>query len=69
MRDEIKARIERNQAKERYVKLTNTSREGAERLKRFYKMNTYHAVVTALIEQACAYLDEIEAAEGGSNAE
>lgn len=66
MKDDIRARIERNQAKERYVKLTNASREGAERLKKAYGMRRYLDVVEYLIEQG---VKGLEASEGGTNAE
>ena len=66
MKDDIRARIERNQAKERYVKLTNASREGAERLKKAYGMRRYLDVVEYLIEQG---VKGLEAAEGANNAE
>jgi len=66
MRAEIKERIERNRNKERYVKLTNASREGAERLKKAYGMRCYLEVVEYLIEQG---VKGLEAAEGGTNAE
>lgn len=66
MRDEIKARIERNQAKERYVRLTATSRAGAERLKKAYGMKRYLDVVEYLIEQGCKGLDLAEGKSDGA---